>query len=406
MVTVGLGILRRELGADTIHVSPCLLQCHAVFHTGVDVQEVAGPRRRAWRRRKRKRCPELNRVVRKLEGRRQHAHDFVRHRIEQDLPADNRIVAAESFCPDLVSKNHDPVLPDDRLVRTERAAQTWRDAEDVEERRGHGAREQSNRLAGAGQISGDYGHAGDCRKRPVHRRPVQEVGWRDHVVEDAFGVSLLPHHDEAIGVRIGKRPKENGVDRGEDRGVGSDPECQREYRNHADARLLDEQPQRVVHVLSKCLHPEPPSPERTGTRRSTVRRPQTSLGESVLQRIERGRRPDADEARIPPAGVVQLVEEHLLHVAAELASHPAGECQEEQPVERALEQAHQPFRARSRFDLASRTAASSLRASAIATSPPSFVRRKYRRRSSSSAFLARSGESSIKPSASIPRSVR
>jgi hypothetical protein len=59
---------------------------------------------------------------------------------------------------------------------------------------------------------------------------------------------LVPHHDEPIRRRIRKRPQQDGVDYGEDRGVGSDPERKRENRGEGEAGRFEKASKGVAKI--------------------------------------------------------------------------------------------------------------------------------------------------------------
>jgi hypothetical protein len=56
---------------------------------------------------------------------------------------------------------------------------------------------------------------------------------------------------QSIRLRIWQRPKDQGVDDGEDCRVGADPESERQDRQHREAGRPGEQPQRVPDIPSQ-----------------------------------------------------------------------------------------------------------------------------------------------------------
>jgi hypothetical protein len=75
----------------------------------------------------------------------------------------------------------------------------------------------------------------------------------------AFAALRSPHelHD-TVGLRIGQRLQENGMDDAENRGVGTDAKRKREQRRNGERRRSAERPDRIPDVLADRLEPSEP----------------------------------------------------------------------------------------------------------------------------------------------------
>ena len=74
---------------------------------------------------------------------------------------------------------------------------------------------------------------------------------RDELFRDARGAIAMLHDDELVSARERQRPQQHGFDDGEERGVGADTECERQYRRGGKAGLEPEQPERAADILSE-----------------------------------------------------------------------------------------------------------------------------------------------------------
>ena len=173
----------------------------------------------------RQRFPEL-RFGRHLQGPRHDADDFEGAAVEGHRLAEHVAGAAEAPLPQAVGNQHHAVVAR-RLVRLRIEAPDQRaNAHHVEEvRRGLGAL-QPFRFLGAGEIEGRAAEAGHGRKGRALIPPVAVVRPRRDVFLDALLAVVHPHHRDAIGFRVRKRPQQHAVEDAEHRRV--DPDAQRE----------------------------------------------------------------------------------------------------------------------------------------------------------------------------------
>ena len=111
------------------------------------------------------------------------------------------------------------------------------------------------------------------------------VGRLRPVVDLSF--VRLPEMDESIRARVGQWPKQNGVDDAEDRGVGADPEREREKNRQRKCGASAKTPEREPDVLAERTEPLTP---RTLSRRSAVdRRKLRPRGREVAELARRVR---------------------------------------------------------------------------------------------------------------------
>ena len=183
------------------------------------------------------------------EALRHHAEHFVRDAVKHDRPADNGRVRAKPARPQSVRENHDPLAAGLAVGRGESPASRGRHAERVEEVGCHPAAADLRRVTAARQR-----HArAKVRRHPLERRartpPVLEVRIRADVLVEPLTRVVGPDHHQPVGLRVGKRPKQHGVDDGENRGVRSDAERQRQRCDGIEERRFRDAPEGVDQIV-------------------------------------------------------------------------------------------------------------------------------------------------------------
>ena len=94
------------------------------------------------------------------------------------------------------------------------------------------------------------GHHRDFLEERVLASPVGVVPRSGPLIGGAAACPhVLPHSDQPIGVTVGQRPQQQGVDHGEDRGVGANPERQRQDGDDGEGRRFPQHPDGVADVL-------------------------------------------------------------------------------------------------------------------------------------------------------------
>ena len=134
-------------------------------------------------------------------------------------------------------------------------ADDWRDPEIAKERL-RDSLDAASRFRAAvdvnrGTLEGS--EAGNLRQDSVVRSDVVEHGRRERVGRLLHSKSNrhCPYLDELVGLPHRQRAKQQSVDEAEERGVGADPERQRERNDDGESRALREHPACVAHVLRK-----------------------------------------------------------------------------------------------------------------------------------------------------------
>src|SRR5205085_3848403 len=230
------------------HLFPCLLEGHAQFHSRQD-REVAGPALDNVRRQsfllEDTRNENLRLNERKLQRRRHDADDGEGRAVERDRLAENVLVATETFLPKSVTEHRDvrttgPVFigiehaAEERL-HAERAEKVFRDADAVE----------IFRIAAAGEGETGKRLCGKFRGALLLIAPGREPRPGNvRAIEPAFR-ERTPDADELFRMRIGKRPKEERVDRREEDRVRADAEGERDDGENGESGLAKE--------LAKCV---------------------------------------------------------------------------------------------------------------------------------------------------------
>ena len=143
----------------------------------------------------------------------------------------------------------DKVNKSEVFVDAEITAQSGTDAERVEEVRRHPHAVDPLGLAVRGQ-RGSPG-SNDCHlfERVASVAPVEKRRVAD-VAGGAVGTAIADHH-EPLGERVGKRPKEDGVQDAENRRVGADAERQGDQRDRRERRRAPQQPRGISHVAAE-----------------------------------------------------------------------------------------------------------------------------------------------------------
>ncbi len=97
----------------------------------------------------------------------------------------------------------------------------------------------------------DRGHVGED---VVLRLPIEIIGRRGGVVREPDVAGVLEDHDDAIGVVIRERAKHDGVEGGENGGIGSDSEGQGADRDGGEGGGLAEKAEAVAKVGKEGSH--------------------------------------------------------------------------------------------------------------------------------------------------------
>ena len=191
------------------------------------------------------------------EARREHADDGVRGVAEDQRPSEHARVAAHPRPPEGVGEDHGAGAAGHVLAGEEGAPELGADAQHVEE---VGADLERGELRALGAVvpddggvgvSGDGGEDGRVGLELAHRRPGElEAGLVVAVVD-------LPDVDQAVGLGVGERAEQGGVDRSEHGGVQADAHGEGEDDDRREPRPAPEVADGVTEVLEQRGHGGP-----------------------------------------------------------------------------------------------------------------------------------------------------
>ena len=172
---------------------------------------------------------------------------------ERDAGADDVGVAAELALPESVADDHDVAAVGGVFLRCEGAAEHDGRAEEAEV--GFGDVDAVDLLGnGAGEVEAGTAEVvgGDILKDAGLGSPGVEVDRRGRgAVAFRKGVHELDH---AVRFGIGERLEQDGVDDGEDGGVGSDAEGESGDGSYGERWTADEHAEGVAEVAEKVAH--------------------------------------------------------------------------------------------------------------------------------------------------------
>jgi hypothetical protein len=253
--------IRKEeavLACRGLHVRDGLLDRHARFQAG-DEPEVVSAVVGGFRWRQGHAEPRVDRRAgREAKGRRHHADNGVRIPGKPNRSAHHVRVAAEALPPQGLAQDGGRVSgPHVRIGQC--ATQERRHAEDREVAAGDHPHVELRGIARAGEIHGRP-------KRVVGRKaiegtrvalPVDEVAGRHGVglVTTVLSVGL-PDPDEPIGMGIGEWLQDHLPRDAKHRGIGADPERQRQNRSGGKSRLLPKAAKGISDVVEDRGHGE------------------------------------------------------------------------------------------------------------------------------------------------------
>ncbi len=191
--------------------------------------------------------PERSLLIRKVKISRHDADHDERRPVDHHRATDGVAAPAEALRPQRVADHDDVAARSAVLLGAERAAQRGGDAENGEETHGDGCRGDAFRFA-AGVVAPRQSDARRAVRADVRVRPTELAHPRELRERRAV------ERDELLGMRIGERSNDDGVDDGEDGGVGADTERERADRNRRERRGAAQAAQRVAHVLQQIFH--------------------------------------------------------------------------------------------------------------------------------------------------------
>ncbi len=185
------------------------------------------------------------------ETARHHADHHARCPVERDFATEDRGVGAEAPLPETVVENDDLILGWPILVRSEEPSERRLNTEHTGKGlcRAHGDDPLGRPYPGEGQLaSAVTGDAGEGRDRALE---IDQLGLGEVRVGKVDTGEDVVDGDEALGIAVGQRPKQDALHHREDRGVGPDGERQSDEDCGREPRASRQRAQRVRHVLTE-----------------------------------------------------------------------------------------------------------------------------------------------------------
>jgi len=174
--------------------------------------------------------------------------------IELNFLADNLGIGAEAAEPKAVTEDGDRSGAGDVVFEAKVSAKRGRNAENGEEVRSDGAAINFFGIALAGEGEGiAEGSGGYVGENLIAGAPIGEVARSGSIFWKAEGGSVFVDDDEAVGVAIGKRAKEDGVGDAEDGGIGGNADSENGDGEKREAGILTEHAGAEADVLEKVF---------------------------------------------------------------------------------------------------------------------------------------------------------
>ncbi len=230
---------------------------HAALQPSEPAQVLAAPARRIAVQVVADRRPHLGRRVvvplgiERLERRGHDADDAVLAIAHDQRAPDDRRIGAETAPPQLVAEEQHPPVIRTVVLGGEAASERRTDAHHVEVVPAHADGRHPLRLAARDQRRHPRAHHRELLEAAAPLAPV-EHGREADVAREPLGVAIADGH-EPLGIRIRQRAQEDGVDHGEDGGVGADAERQRDQRRGGEAGRAPQHAEAVAQVLPQHL---------------------------------------------------------------------------------------------------------------------------------------------------------
>ena len=176
-------------------------------------------------------------VVGEVEPGRHDAGDRILAVVHFEQPADDRGVGVEALAPEAIADDRDLLARVERSALREAGPELRRHAENLEQV-GAGLDGADAHRIRSGAIETGLGTPprGRVGEDPVEGAVIHEVHGRQPFLRQRLLGVGLPDGDEPIGLPIGERLEQDGVDDAEDRGRGAGAEAQRGNRQRGERR--------------------------------------------------------------------------------------------------------------------------------------------------------------------------
>src|SRR5436190_1976643 len=181
------------------------------------------------------------------------ADDRPRLSIENDLPAEDVAVAAETALPQTLAQ-HANIRAAWLLIGWLQSPAEYRiHREYLKQTRRRHRHAQSLRRVAFAQIPLPAARSGHRHENVVLFLPIEKVGGRYCIACCAGCADRLLDGDDAIGVGIGQRPQKNTVDDAEDHGRARNPEHEGDECHDGKPEVLAQHAQSVTNIAQGCF---------------------------------------------------------------------------------------------------------------------------------------------------------
>jgi hypothetical protein len=188
------------------------------------------------------------------ESRGQHAHHLVRAAVERNAAPDDRRITPEPPLPEAVRDDDHGPGRGSVFGGEERAAPSRRDAQQFEEVRRRDGVLHLFRLVGC-EVESAQRPRRHAVEHLILLLNISKIRQRERQRHQPLRRPCGRQQHETIGVCEGKRSKQHGISYAEQRGVGADPERQRDERGDRHRRSPQQRADGVANVVQQCLFP-------------------------------------------------------------------------------------------------------------------------------------------------------
>ena len=243
---------------------------------------------------------------------------------DADAPADDGGIRPERRRPERVAEHDHRRGALSCIAGLDEAAGDRLHAERLEQSGARLERRREERIAVGGHRRREVPERRHRLDALLPRRQIDVVADGDELLRDARAIVAMTEDDEIVGVRIRQRPQQDGLDDGEDRGVGADAQRQRQNGGDREERLSAEQTNTVPQVVEHAHHTFLSRPLVTAVRVEWIGSKGLQAGEPALQQ-QPGHR-EAEAQSRPGGTLCQSFDAEVLHRGIEeLAPQPVGQ---------------------------------------------------------------------------------
>ena len=171
--------------------------------------------------------------------------------VQPNRAADNAGICAEVLRPGAIAEDDHVIASGRVFVGAERAAVECSDSECLEEAGRDPCARKRLRLGSARIRKAVRLRPGDDLERPRPFLPIDHVRRRDRIDGCTTETGGLEQQDDSVRVTIRELPNEESVDHAEDRGCGTNPECQHGNRQQCESWIPPQEACAVLQVVNE-----------------------------------------------------------------------------------------------------------------------------------------------------------